>query len=261
MKHTLSLTLALLTCLTLLAACAKTEPAPQEQTAPEPQQQTPPTETPAPAPEEPRVLTYEIERTDRSEELPVELYLEIPVFAGDSDAARAINAAFDEVKRAWLDGEAAEVQELVRESMGDGYGPTADAPYTSTHSAAVTTCDETLVSVAIYYDWFMGGVLDYGMHTYNFDAATGAPLTLRDLLSGTDDALREAIAEAFETQYPDAADAGVMDTPADVIRAMPIEDFSFYVEDGAVHVFFSKYEITYGAAGAFDVLLPEALAR
>jgi len=265
MKQLLPLILTLLMCLTLLPACAKTPPVETETPPAGTEAETPPAgteaETPPAGAETPSVLTYEIERTDASEGLPVSMFFEIPVFAGESDAAREINAVFAEAKRVFLEDEAPGVRDFVREAIGGEYGPTADAPYQNERTASVFTCDETLVSAAIAYNWYMGGVADYGVDTYNFDAATGALLTLRDLLPLSDDELRETIVAAMLEQYPEIEDAGVTETPMDAVRAKPVESFRFYVEDGAVHVCFNKYEITYGAAGAFDVTLPLAPAR
>ena len=244
MKTPFSLALTLLACLALLGGCART--------------QTP--AAPA-APEPPPVMTWQIDRATLDEGLPVEMYFEIPVFAGGADAAGRINDTLASVRRAYIDGTAADVREMVRDSMGTAFGPTAEMPYTDTHTAAVHTCDASLVSLTIAYEWYMGGVMDYGVDTYTFDAATGAPLTLRDVLDGSDDALRSSIADALAEQYPDIEGEGLTESPLDTVRAMPVESFHFYVADGAVHVAFNKYEITYGAAGAFDVTLPDALKR
>ena len=240
MKQPLSLLLSLL-CLTLLVGCSPKEPP----------------AAPIVEPEPPRVLTYHIDRAELSEGLPVELYFEIPVFEGDAHAARRINETLAAVRQTYIDDNAESVREMVRDSMGSEYGPTAEAPYTDAHSAVVHTCDESLVSVAIGYEWYMGGVYDYGVDTYNFSAKDGSPLRLSDLLSGTDDEIRESIVTALLEQYPGVEEAGVTETPMDAIRAMPIGDFHFYVADGVVHVCFNKYEITYGVAGAFDVSLPD----
>lgn len=248
MKTPLSLSLALLCCLALLGGCAKTD-APA---APEPSAQT---EQSAAA------LTYEIEHTDLSEGLPVEMFFEIPVFSGESDAARRINADLADVKRAYLENDAPAVLETVREMTGTEYGPTPEAPYCNARTATVHTCDAALVSVTIAYDWYMGGVMDYGVDSYAYDAVTGERLTLRDLIDAPDDDIRASIADAFLAQYPDSEDAGVTEPPADAIRAMDVADFHFYVEDGKAHVVFNKYEITCGAAGMFDVVLPDALGR
>ena len=250
MKQTLSLLSALL-CLTLLFGCS-----PAEAPAAEPE---PP--VPAVEPEPARALRYHIERTELGEDLPAEMYFEIPVFEGDSDAARRINETLSAVRQAYIDGSAEDVRQMVRDSMGSEYGPTAETPYIDTHSASVFTCDASLVSVAISYAWYMGGVYDYGMDTYAFDGASGEPLYLSDLLGGTDDEIREGIVTALLEQYPGVEDAGVLETPMDAIRAKPIKDCHFYVDSGVVHVAFNKYEITYGAAGAFDVSLPDTLSR
>lgn len=239
MKRTLSLLAALLS-LTLLAGCSKSEP-------------------PAAEPEPPRVLTYQINRSELSAGLPIEMYYEIPLFDGDSDAALRINRTLFAARRSYIESNAEDVWEMVRAAMGSEYGPTAESPYTDTHTATVPTCDEKLVSVVIGYDWYMGGVSDYGVDTYVFSAVDGSPLRLSDLLSGTDDEIREAIITALREQYPGVEFTGSFESPADNIRGKAIPSFRFYVADGIVHVCFNKYEISYGAAGAFDVSLPDTL--
>lgn len=241
MKQTLSLLAALL-CLTLLVGCSRSEPPAAE-----------------PEPEPPRVLTYSIDRSELSGGLPIEMYFEIPIFEGESDAAFRINRALSAVRWSYIDYNAEEVWKMVRASMGGEYGPTAESPYIDTHTAAVRTCDEKLISVAIAYNWYMGGVNDYGVDTYNFDARDGSPLRLNDLLSGTDNEIKESIITALLEQYPGVKFTGVLESPLSVIRGKSMDSFRFYVENGAVHVCFNKYEISYGAAGAFDVSLPDAL--
>lgn len=274
MKRSLAAALAALLCAALLAGCAQTgtdapaaepenKPAQTEpaQTEPAPAAENEPAQTaPAPAePEQPKALTYHIEHTDLHEDLPVSMYFDIPVFEGDSEAARKINAELAAVRQTYIDTEAAGVLESVRDSMDDEYGPTEERPYYNEHAANVPTCDESLVSVTIGYNWFMGGVADYGVDTYNYNAKTGERLYLNDLTDGTEEEIKEAIVAALLEQYPGVEEAGVMDTPMDAIRGKDLREFHFYVEDGAIHVAFNKYEITYGAAGAFDVVLPNAL--
>jgi len=267
----ISLFLILSICLALAAGCAQqppapdaggdAAPAPQNEPAPAPQNE-PAQSEPAPAPEppapEPQPMTYHIERTELGEGLPVEMYFEIPVFEGDSAAARAINAELGAVQEACIN-DAADVLEIVEEAKDGEYGPTEENPYIDTTIALVETCTEELVSVTIAYEWYMGGVLDYGLNAYNYNARTGERVYLTDLLDGSEEEIKESIVTAFLEQHPEAADAGVMETPMDAIRAKDIRDFNFYVQDGIAYVAFSKYEITYGAAGAFDVALTDDL--
>ena len=246
-----SLCLAL--CLTLLAGCAG--PAAETEPPAEPAAEAP-ADTAAEQPE--TALTYRIEREDRSGDYPIELYFDYPVFDGDSPAARRINDDFAAARENFA--ETAETAlDMVRESMGSEYGPTEESPYLYTCAATVSTCTEELVSVAVNYEWFMGGVMDYGANTYNYNAGTGERIDLTDLLDGTEDEIKESIIAALLEQYPGVEEAGVMETPMDTIRGMELSAIDFCVVDGAVEVIFDKYEIAYGAAGMFNVTLPDAL--
>ena len=264
---------ALLSAVLLLAAlsgCRSAAPVPAEPPAPAAPVEQPASADPAPAapaeplspassvaPAEPIPIDWTIEHTDLSEGYPIDMYFEIPVFTGDSDAIDRINADLASVRQSYIDTSAPIVWETV--AGMEEYGELSEGErYLDAHRAAVRTCTDELISVTIDYEWWMGGVLDYGVTTYTYDAETGERLTLRDLMGGTDDEIKEAVVAALVEQFPGVEDEGIMDTPMDVIRGMDVGNISFYVEDGVIHAAFSKYEIAYGAAGAFDVVLSEA---
>ena len=203
---------------------------------------------------------YFIRRTDLSDGIEnLHMYFEVPVFYGDSAAIQTINDYFEALAENYAANDAPEVRDMVRTDLMNDYGPTEEYPYFNERSAVVRTCGEDLISVTIDYEWYMGGVFDYGMYGYNLNARTGERVYLDDLLSGSEREIKESIITALLEQYPGIEEAGVMDTPMDAIRAMDLHDISFFVEDGTVNVVFSKYEITYGAAGMQIVTLPAAL--
>ncbi len=202
---------------------------------------------------------YYIRHTDLSQGYPVLMYFEVPVFKGNSAALQKINAELAAVEHEYIRTEAPDALELVRESMDSPYGPTAEEPYQNERPATVCTCTDELISVTIDYLWYMGGVFDYGTNSYNYNAKTGERVYLNDLLGGTDDLIKETIIDALLAQYPGIEEAGVTETPMDAIRAMDIKDIDFCVSNGVITVLFDKYEITYGAAGAFSVTLPGTL--
>ncbi|MBR2666924.1 MAG: hypothetical protein IKD96_02050 [Oscillospiraceae bacterium] len=202
---------------------------------------------------------YYIRHTDLSQGYPVLMYFEVPVFKGNSAALQKINAELAAVEQEYIRTGAPDALDLVRESMGDKYGPTAESPYQNERPATVCTCTDELISVTIDYLWCMGGVFDYGADSYNYNAKTGERIYLNDLIGGTDDQIREVIIDALLAQYPGIEEAGVTETPMDAIRGMDVRDIDFCVRDGVIHVLFDKYEISYGAAGAFDVSLSGAL--
>lgn len=262
MKRTLSLLLSLLLAAALTGCRAGTpapepsapagDPAPVEQPVPAP------AETPAETPAEPLPVAYTIEHTDLSEGLPIDMYFEIPVFTGGGEAIARINADLAALRDGYVENEAPNVLDLVRADLADG-GTADGARYLNAHSASVPTCTDALISVIISYEWWLGGVTDYGAQTRTYDAVTGDVLTLPDLVEGTDEEILETVVAALLEQYPGVEEQGVMESPMDTIRAMDPRSIEFYVQDGAVHVCFAKYEIAYGAAGAFDVTLPGAI--
>lgn len=198
---------------------------------------------------------YHMEQTDYSEGLPASITFEKPIFHGDSEAAQRIRLYFDALETAFANDNAENAREYVRDDLENGRDGVDD--YCADWSTTVFTCTDDIISTGVSYSWYMGGVYDYGMNCCNFDAHSGSMVFLTDVLNGAEGEIKNMIAEAFAEQYPEALDAGVMETPTEAILAKDIRDFSFYVKDGCVHVVFSKYEITYGAAGAFDVTLPE----
>ncbi len=281
----LSLCLALSLCLTLAVGCAQQNTA---QTAPEAAGTAQSAETvPSPAPKTGEAAesapasapdqsaepvsgsgsgampmsgrSFIVEHMDLSEGYPVDMYFELPVFLGTSDAMNKINAQLAQVRGEYINLHASDDLQMVIDSMNDPNGPTREQPYVNRHPASVQSYTDDIISVTFAYDWWMGGVADYGLEGYTFNAKTGEQLYLSDLLEGSDAEIKEAIAAALLEQYPDAAEAGIMETPAEAIRGKDIRDFHFYVLDNAVHIAFNKYDITYGAAGAFDVVLSNAL--
>ena len=200
---------------------------------------------------------YYIRHTDLSEGLPVQLYYEVPVFKGESEGLRKINRAFDELEQNFISKKAPDVRAMTRESMNGGYAPTKEEPYMDRNDARVWQHGD-LVSTSISYDWYMGGVADYGSSCYNFNAKTGKQLFLNDILDMPESKIKEAIVSALVANYPGVEETGVMETPMDAIRAMNIRDIDFIVkEDGTIEVIFDKYEIAAGYAGMFSIPLKD----
>ncbi len=104
------------------------------------------------------------------------------------------------------------------------------------------------VSVVVQYDWWMGGVNDYGADCMIFDAKTGKQLTLRDFY-GPDEALsdRDVVKKVIEALKVE--DNGTGNITFDYVKEYKPEDFDIFIDDGALCVWFDKYEVSYGAYG------------
>lgn len=184
----------------------------------------------------------------------LEVYHEIPVFEETTVGYQKINQHFRELEEAFFgpNGEAQSVWGYVTDPQTPEIGDT----YNASWGAQITTETPELVSVRLYYDWYMGGTTSYGETCYVFDPETGEQLVITDVIDGTEEEIRGLVQEALRAEY------GFGDAlSADAIKDYEANRFDFYVLDGHVHVGFDKYEIAAGAAGSFDVELEVPLKR
>lgn len=182
-------------------------------------------------------------------ELDVSIYFEIPVFSQEGAGFSQINAFFQELSRSFFSPE----NETLASALE--YASRPDAPYKPYYYRCntVTGCQtEHLVSVSIGYDWYMGGVVDYGSDSYTFRTDTGELLRLTDLLEGSEEELKAQILDAVKEQ-----DAGTGTIDLESLQEYALDDFEFYVDsNGSVWILFDKYEAADGAYGGFAVELP-----
>lgn len=172
----------------------------------------------------------------------MELYYEIPVFGKEVAAYREINAFFENTADEFFKSEnVTDAIESAKEHFGED-------KYRYARNAEIVTENEKLVSVTTDYDWFMGGVADYGSDSWTFDAENGALLSLSDVTKMSDDELRPIIFSALENELPDG-DTSLLDSYS-------VNDFEFSVRDGKSYIKLDKYEASYGAAGEFEIALP-----
>ncbi len=91
----------------------------------------------------------------------VGFFYEIPHMEGITPAAKRFNDFFDALYADFMATEPEKVRELL-DAAAPGT-PTAEEPYRYCRSAQVRDVSEAWVSVTLSYDWYTGGVLDYGM--------------------------------------------------------------------------------------------------
>lgn len=199
-----------------------------------------------------RVVTYNpathIQRTTLDPKgYNVEIYFEIPVFEDSGAGYRKINAFFHGLQDEFL-----EQGDKTLASVWENLAVPNANTYSDISTAQISEWTDDIVSVSLSYFYYMGGVTDYGISTYNFNVDTGEQLRLTDLINGTETEIKEVIVQAIIQEYP------ALVTRPDVldnIRNHDLETFNFYITNGHIHVCFSKYEIADGAAGVFDVEL------
>ena len=184
----------------------------------------------------------------------VEFFYEIPHMEGLTPVAKHFNDFFNELYEDFMETEPEKVRELLDASVPGR--PSEDDPYRCCWRAEVQDVSDRWISITLAYDWYMGGVWDYGIDGYTFDRRTGERLFLDDVLSGTEKMIQAAIADGLKEQYPEIAELadGQGNTPLMVAATIPVQEIDFYVaKGGKVMVVFDKYEIAPGVAGVISV--------
>lgn len=295
MKH--SVWLVALVLAVLLCACGKSPvpaggvPPPESQTAQTPPAVTPapessqtPSETPeptpvtesTPAPEsspDPELhyrttQTYDPETGIRRTTLDpqgysLSLFFEVPVFEEEGEGYQKINRFFDDLERQFF---SAENESLIYAweimTRPEGVHPTGEQVFHYERWASIGAHTDKLVSVFIGYEWFMGGVADYGGDSYTFRIDTGELVKLTDLVDESEEELTEMIFAALEERNDqEEQERGTRSIELDRLREYALDDFDFSVDrDGTVWIDFDKYEAAYGAYGSFDIELPITLS-
>ncbi len=170
------------------------------------------------------------------------------VLEGDTDAIEKINSKLTKLCNKQV------------KKMSHKYAKSAakeetfDIEYVNTYDSKVTYNANGVISIAIAYNWFQGGTYDYGYSCYTFDLSTGKLLKLTDVCNGTNAELTKKLQNRLVKKY--GKDAFFEDG----LEGISAEKCDFYInKKGKAVVVFDKYEISYGAAGMFEIKLPTQL--
>lgn len=173
----------------------------------------------------------------------VEKYKRV-ILKGDSEAVKKINQVLEEVCDAAVKEMPVDSAEYAADNLP------YDDEYRNVYTSKVTYNANGVISIMISYEWYQGGVLDYGCTGYTFDLTTGKQLKLTDVCNGSNRTLMKKIKNQLVKKY--SKDAFYEST----VDQLSADDCHFYLKKGGkAVVVFGKYEISYGAAGAFDVTL------
>ena len=271
--------ISLLLCAALLLSltgCAASAAAPEN--SPAPTAEAVPAETPVPAPETGRVrVIFQTVRDDGYSEDGEQLLLQFAstratvALEGNPAAAAAINAVLEEADRAFSEtpeGEAADYNLVGRrafleaaredlrwrteENMADSF-----ERFYLERTGEVTRGDERVLSISFLDETYAGGVHGYCLYTgWNFDAQTGAVLTLDDLAEDPE-SFRLACAERMREicgggEY---AMLGLYDDYEDTIPDL-LRENNWYFDDEGLTVLANAYELAPYVSGLIRITLP-----
>lgn len=124
------------------------------------------------------------------------IYYEKPIVSGDSEAAKKINAYFDQEEKCWLEGEAGRIsfyEEDYLDEFMEGYGRMlerygeeilSDAPCIHTIDTRIKYLDDHILSIMqIATGRFEAGYTLYYGSTFDLD--TGELLSITDLIDNS----------------------------------------------------------------------------
>lgn len=176
------------------------------------------------------------------------IYFEIPVFEETSESYKAVNAYMRGLRDDFFTPENDNLTSAWESVISTIHAENEE--YCYFRNAVIKSDTDEYVSISILYEWWVGGVADYGSDSYTFSKETGELLSLTDIVDLPEDEIKNLIMERLKER-----DAGENVLELDRISKYDLDDFEFNIADEAVWIMFDKYEAAYGAYGGFDIKL------
>ncbi len=178
-------------------------------------------------------------------------FFEVPLLEGDGPGIQAVNEFFQTLAGDFFSPENTTLAQAWEYAA---YPSPENELWYYQRPLTVRYRTGKLLSVSIGYEWFLGGVTDYGSDSYTFRLDTGERLTLARLVTERERELKQMIRAAAEEQ-----DAGTGSLDLERLEGYDLDDFEFFVENGEVFLAFDKYELADGAYGGFTLKLPATI--
>lgn len=168
-----------------------------------------------------------------------------PQFSGNSDAAKKVNKILlKECKKFMKSDNAADLKESVNWLIKSGNINENTFVYHYYVECKIVYNKNGIISIRTLYDWYAGGVNDYGLGGITYDLINGKKLNYKDVVSGNG---KKKLLKSIKNTVKDKYDAKRFSN-----AAKKIKKYDFYLQGNMVYVCFDKYEIAEGSAGAFE---------
>lgn len=196
-------------------------------------------------------------------EMNIDVYSEIPHFQQDDGAGYAkINAYFESLQREWMDPQG----DILSMILEDGASDFQSEPYTMHYIAEIKEQTDRYVSISIEYYTYLGSRPCSEITLYNFRMDTGEPLYLSDLFDASEQEIKAEIQKSL-LAHPDlnhditlSSDNGAQikidDWLSEWISHKDVDDFSFYIQDGHVILYFAWPDDYQMRGWIFELELP-----
>ncbi len=200
------------------------------------------------------VKDYVRKKVDRSvdvKKLHVESYFEKPVFIGSDKRVKWLNGEVSKIADALLpESTEKEIREMIND-WGEAGDQSEFYQYKPYHLTGVYYDENDNVSIGWRWDWFMGGVSNFGYEGYNINLDTKKKITMEDLMDMSHEYVLQEIADEIAKEYPEFA----MYSGDDLMnRLEEFEEFEWHYDAMFIYVGFESYSLDQGG-GPIEIQL------
>lgn len=233
-------------CLMLFAACGKTAAPGNDDSAPAASDNVEKTD-----------MTYVIEEVggeDKNANGDVigKCHFRKLVFTNPNSALKMINEKIaSESDKFFNEGSGKQYAEYLANLSESEKEGLVQQPYYALYDVQNVYTDDKFVSIQYIWDWFAGGVRNFGGYGYNFDIKTGKEIHFADLFASEADAAK-AFSDALSELIAENSDAFFEDA-ADTVASYDMSSVKFSLDDDSIIIYIDQYEIAPGASGSFTV--------
>lgn len=165
-----------------------------------------------------------------------------PQFTGTSKKIKAINKAIKKKCNAFMkSSNAKSLKSYTQTSIkNNGFYYDNEQYYYKT-KCKVTYNKNNIVSVAMTWSWYAGGVGNDGTYGFNYNLKTGKKLTYKNVISGN---AKSKVLKAAKSFLKDYSSYG---GPEAYNKIKKMNSYNFYFKAKKVYICFESYELDLGA--------------
>lgn len=176
------------------------------------------------------------------------------VFTNPNAALKKINAEIEEeCEEFFSEGSGKLYKEYLSNLSEAEKSGLVKQPYRALYDIENVFIDDKYVSIRYVWDWFAGGVHNFGGYGCTFDITSGEEIEFDDLFASEADAAKafsDAISKLIQ-QNPEAFFEDAMDT----VEHYDMDDVKFSLNEKTITIYIDQYELAPGAFGSFTAAI------
>ena len=208
---------------------------------------------------------WKVKRIDRSiknenGEIIADIYYDLVYTDNKKESSQKINEFLEQKADEFVEQEENSREETISE-LGMGYA-SSEFPYKACTDAEIVYEDEKYLSVRWTNHLYWGGVYNIEHNGAVFSLETGELMELQEIFDLPQNVLtaylKFVVTEYMSDHSADSlANDGTLiywnDNAYEIIMGYKLQDFTFYLRDGSPVLCFETYQLSYGAAGSFEI--------